>query len=334
MKEYQAILADLKKGDYKPVYFLEGEEGFFIDRISNYIEEHALDEAAKAFDQTVVYGKDSKIDNILSMAREFPISGDRRVLIVKEAQHLKDIQNVAAYLGQVQPSTILVFCYKYKKLDRRTALGKLISKKTVLFTAKKLRDYQMPDLAVRYLKSKRRHLSASNAQLITEHLGNDLGRVVNELDKLLIITADGQDIDGKIIEENIGISRDHNIFELQKALGQRDPGRAFMIAAHFNSNPKDHPYVLSINLLFDYFNKLLQYHYLLDKGQGAVAKELRMNPYFVKDTASAARNYSVDQLIDIHSLMREYDLKGKGIGSTGAVPHGELLRELIYKVLN
>ncbi len=158
MKEYTTLLADLKNGKYAPVYFLEGEEAFFINRLSGYIEEHALDEVSKAFDQTVLYGKDSDMDGILAIAREFPLSGKRKVLIVKEAQHLKQLDKLSAYLDNVQPSTVLVFCYKYKKLDRRTALGKVLTKKAIVFTSKKLRDHEIPDMATRYLRSKDRHI--------------------------------------------------------------------------------------------------------------------------------------------------------------------------------
>ena len=333
MKEYQAILADLKKGNYAPVYFLEGEEGFFIDRLSNYIEEHALDEASKAFDQVVVYGRDTDMDTILSIAREFPLGGERKVLIVKEAQHLRKFDKLELYLDHVQPSTILVFCYKYKKLDRRTSAGKAIGKKAVLFTSNKIKDWEIPDLIERYLKSKRRRINPRHSHLIAEHLGNDMGRIINELDKLLIITKEDQEIDSILIEENIGISKDFNVFELQKALGNRDAERSFKIARHFGHNTKEHPFVLTVSQLYSYFNKLLAYHYLPDKTQGAVAKHLKMNPYFVKDTAKAANNYSRGQLVHIHSLLREYDLKSKGMGS-GSASQGDLLRELVYKVLN
>lgn len=333
MKNYQAQMHELRAGNYAPVYFLEGEEGFFIDRISGYIEEHALDEAGKAFDLNVVYGRDSDVDNILGMAREFPLGGERKVLIVKEAQHLKNIERISAYLKNVQTSTVLVFCYKYKKLDRRKPLAKELGKSAVLYTANKLKDYEIPDMAAKYLKSKKRNINASNARTLADHLGNDLGRLVNELDKLLIITQPGEEITAKIIEENIGISKDFNIFELQKALGTRSAERAFSIAKHFAANPKEHPLVLTVSMLYSYFNKLMAYHYLPDKNQASVAKVLKMNPYFVKDTAAAASRFSRGKLVRIHGVLREYDLKSKGLGNT-STDQGELLRELVYKLLN
>lgn len=326
-------MAELRAGNYAPVYFMDGEEGFFMDRISNFIEAHAVDEAGKAFDLNVVYARDTDLQTILAMAREFPLAGERKALIVKEAQHLKNLDALLTYLDQPQPSTVLVFCYKYKTLDGRTNLGKTLKAKAVYYTSKKLRDYEIPDMATKYLHSKKRSINPANARLLAEHLGNDLGRLVNELDKLLIITTTGQEISSALIEENIGISKEYNIFELQKALGTRDAARSFGIAKHFAANPKEHPLVLTVTMLYSYFNKLLAYHYLPDKSQGMVAKALKMNPYFVKETAAAAGQYSRGKLVHIHGLMREYDLKSKGVGNTGA-DQGELLRELVYKVLN
>ena len=331
--KFNEILANLSKKVYQPVYFLMGDETYFIDEICDYMVNHVLDESEKEFNQTILYGKDTDVATIISESKRFPLIGTHRVVIVKEAQHIRKIEGLEVYLEQPQPSTILVICYKYKTLDKRKKFTKELAKKNVLFESKKLYDNQIPDWIQNHLSKHKYSIHPKAAFLLSEYLGADLGKITNELDKLMLVNKKGQEITSDIIERNIGISKDFNNFELNNALGKRDILKSNLIIKHFAANPKDNPLVVTIGVLFGFFQKILLYHTLKDKSKKNVASTLKVNPFFVRDYELAARNYPKGKLVKIISYLREYDLKSKGVNNN-SVSEGELLKELIYKILH
>jgi DNA polymerase III subunit delta len=331
---FEEIISDLKKRIFKPVYFLAGEEPFYIDQITEYIEENILPEAEMAFNQIIMYGDDTNIPSIIDTARRFPMMASHQVIIIKEAQSLKKLEDLVIYLENPLHSTILVFSYKYKTLDRRTKLFKTLETHGVYFESARIRDYLIPGWIERYLMTKGIKTDPSASAMLTEYLGTDLHKIVNELDKLIITLPEGRPvITTALIEKNIGISKDYNNFELQKAVGERNILKANMIINYFANNPKENPITLTIASLFGYFSKLLTYHYITDKSKNNVAAVLKVNPYFVKDYESSATRYNVAKTVQIISLLRTYDMRSKGYGDPGTEP-GDLMKELVYKILH
>jgi len=333
LEDVKQLVTAIKKGDLKPIYFLMGEEAYYIDKISDFIEENVLDEAEKGFNQMVLYGRDVAIDDIVSNAKRYPMMAERQVVIVKEAQDLsRTIEKLAQYAENPQPSTVLVLNYKYKKLDKRKALYKAINKVGVVYESKKLYENQVADWIRRVLSGQNYNISPKAAQMLVEFLGTDLSKIDNELNKLKIVLPEGTQITPEHIEENIGISKDFNNFELRKAVGERNVVKAHQIAKYFEDNPKDNPMVVTIALLFNFFSQLLHLHGMSDKNPRNVASALKVNPYFVNEYLTAARNYPMKKVSSVIGLLREYDVKGKGVGSN-AVPQGDLLKELLVRVL-
>ena len=311
-----------------------GEEAYYIDKISDFIEDNVLDEAEKSFNQMVLYGRDVTIDDIVGNAKRYPMMAERQVVIVKEAQDLsRTIEKLAQYAENPQPSTVLVLNYKYKKLDKRKALYKTITKAGgVVFESKKLYENQVPDWIRRVLKGQNYDISPKAAQMLVEFLGTDLGKVNNELNKLKIVLPEGTQITPEHIEENIGISKDFNNFELRKAVGEKNVVKAHQIAKYFADNPKDNPMVVTVALLFNFFSQLLHLHGMSDKNPRSVASALKVNPYFVNEYLVAARNYPMKKVSLVIGLLREFDVKSKGVGAN-SIPQGDLLKELLVRVL-
>jgi DNA polymerase III subunit delta len=331
---FEEIMSDLRNRIYKPVYFLAGEEPYYIDIISDFIAEKVLPESEKAFNQMVLYGEETSMASVVETSRRFPMMSNHQVIIVKEAQSLKKIDDLAWYVEKPLSSTILVINYKYKTLDKRTKLYKLIDSSAVYFESNRLRDYQVPQWIEKYLMSKGVKTSPDASAMLTEFLGTDLHKIVNELDKLLItLPAEKPVITTEIIEKNIGISKDFNNFELQKAVGEKNIFRANMIVHYFADNPKDNPVSLTIASLFSYFSKLLTYHYLSDKSKNNVASVLKINPFFVRDYELSASKYDARKTVEIIGLLRSYDMKSKGYGDLTSTP-GDLLKELLFKILH
>ncbi|MBT3417722.1 MAG: DNA polymerase III subunit delta [Flavobacteriales bacterium] len=331
--KYQDIIIQIDNKVFQPVYFLMGEETFYIDKISDYISKNVLSEEEKEFNQTTLYGKDIDVATIISEAKQFPFGSAHRVVIVKEAQDIRSIDQLELYFDNPLPSTILVICYKYKKIDKRKSFGKNLSKKSVLFASKKLYENQIPAWIKGQLKEKNFNIDEKSAHLLSEYLGNDLSKISNELGKLILNIKEGETITAKIIEENIGISKDFNVFELQTAIGKKDILKSNKIIKHFSENPKNHPFVLTLSSLFSYFQKVMIYHSLKDKSKNNAASQLGVNPYFLGQYQLAASNYSMSNLFTIFSYLKEYDLKSKGIQNP-SVPENELLRELTFKILH
>ena len=332
--DYNQIITDLKKKNYSPVYFLEGEEPFFMDRVSDYILENVLTEDEKGFNQTILYGKDLSIDSIMTASKRFPMMAERQVVVIREAQNIKNIEDLASYVEKPMRSTILVFNYKYKTIDKRKKLYKALGKNGVYFESKPLYENQIPAWISKYLKEKNLGIDPRAAQMITDFVGSDLQRIVNELEKVTISLVPGTSIMPEDVEKNIGISKDYNVFELQKALGNKDILRSNKIINYFIDNEKQNPMVVIIGNLATFFRKILVYHAIENKNdRNAVAQKLGINPFFINDYSNAASKYSLDRAVLIISMLREFDMRSKGArgGSTG---NGDLLRELVFKILH
>lgn len=332
--DYQKILADLKNKKYSTVYFLEGEEPYYIDIVSDYILEHVLTESEKSFNQTLLYGKDITLDTILTASRRYPMMAERQVVVVREAQNIKDIDDLASYVEKPAPSTILVLCHKYKTVDKRKKLYKAIQKNGVYLESKPLYENQVPAWIVDYLKTQRLGIEAKAVQMITDHVGNNLQRIVNELDKVIFSAIPGTSITVDDVEKNIGISKEYNAFEFQKALGSRDIFKSNRIVNYLIHNEKSNPMTMIVGILIGFFRKILTYHAIENKNNpGEVAQKLGISPYFINDYLNAAKSYPLQKAVLVLSLLREYDLRSKGARG-GSTENGELLRELTYKIIH
>ncbi|MBN3035764.1 MAG: DNA polymerase III subunit delta [Bacteroidales bacterium] len=329
--QFREILADLKNRIYHPVYLLHGEEPWYIDQISGYIEEHVLTAEEKEFNQVVIYGRDTDIPSIIAQARQYPMMSSHQVVVIKEAQDIEDIGELASYVHNPLPSTILVINYKYSKADNK--LVKLVQKKGVDFQSPRIYENKIPAWIADYSAEQGYRITLRACAMITEFLGNDLGKIVNELGKLFLNYPKNTEINDMMVEQHIGISKDFNIFELQKAIGQRNTLSAFRIAAYFASNPRENPLIKTVAILNGFFCKLLILHQLKDQSQGNVASALSISPFFVREYMAASRHYSFDRSSRIISLLREYDLKSKGMDNNSTAD-GELLKELLFRIFN
>jgi DNA polymerase-3 subunit delta len=336
MKEIDIILKNIKNKELLPVYFFHGEEAFYIDLAVKYLEQDVLEEDEKAFNQTVVYGRDTSYPEILSLARQYPMMGDRQLIIVKEAQDMKlnedESKALEAYLENPVPSTILVIAHKHKKLDSRKKVSKMLAKAGMLFTSEKIKDYQLPA----WIQGEITRLNIKSApnisHLLAEYLGNDLSRITNELNKLKIVLKNDAVLDGKVIEDNVGISKDFNIFELQRALGSKDMSKAFSIAYYMGKNKKANPVQMAFGVLYNFFSNIVLYHTLSGQSPQNIAAEMRVAPYAIKDYAEAARFYPLKHATRVISILREMDLKSKGLG-VRQMEDEEIYKELVYKII-
>jgi DNA polymerase-3 subunit delta len=338
----EAVLKALRKQEFAPVYFLQGDEPYYIDRIADYIEENVLSESERGFNQIVMYGKDVDVSAILNNAKRYPMMSERQVVIVREAQDVSDFnikqgqQQMEAYLKNPMPSTILVFCYKYKNIDGRKALGKLLDKHAILVESKKMYDNQLPDWIARYVKDKGLQIEDKAVQMLADYIGNNLERLTNEIEKVLINYRQG-DEEGKItpaiIQKYIGISKEYNVFELQKALAVKDVLKANRILKYFEANQKANPIIPIIALLFTFYTKLLLVHQASDKSERGLAAVLKINPFFAREYKVASVNYPLPKVIrNIHHL-RLADQYAKGIDNqVGA--DSQILKELVFKLMH
>jgi DNA polymerase-3 subunit delta len=332
--DFKPLIENLKKGIYHPIYLLQGEEPYYIDEISNFIEKNVLTEAERGFNQTIFYGKDSDAVTIAESCLRFPMMANKQVIIVKEAQSLAKIELLAPYADKPLASTILVLNYKYKKLDSRTKLAKFIKKNGVVFTSGMIRDYQLPKWVDSFLEEKGFSITPQANQILVASLGTNLGKVANELNKLVIAVKDTNKITPDHIEKNIGLSKDFNVFELQNALGAKNVLKANQIINYFGANEKSHPIQATIGMLYSYFSKLFKYHFLKDKSERGAASQLGVHPFFMKDYVAASKKYSPTKLYEIIGILREYDMKSKGFEVSGLVSSADLQREMIYKILH
>ncbi|MBX9853677.1 MAG: DNA polymerase III subunit delta [Cytophagaceae bacterium] len=335
----ESILKDLKNNKYSPVYFLQGEESYYIDLIADYIEKNCLSDSEKSFNQTVLYGKDVNMNTILLNAKKFPMMAERQVVIVKEAQEVSDLgkesgdAQLNAYIQNPLPSTVLVFCYKYKSLHARKSLSKNLDKFSVVVSSKKIYDNQLPQWVGEYFGSKGFKINPKAALMLSEFVGNNLSRLSNESDKLLINIQKGQEVTEDHIEKYVGVSKEFNVFELQQALIRKDVYKANQIVNYFEANPKNNPVIPVLVVLFNFFTKLLLVHGTENRAEANLAKVLGVNPYFVKDYIYGVKSYSPAKVTHIIHYLRQADLHVKGVDNV-STSEGQVLKELVFKILH
>jgi DNA polymerase III subunit delta len=339
MAEYNEVIRDLQKGAYAPIYFLHGDEPFFIDNIIEHIEVKALDEAQKSFNQYVLYGKDISFTDILNVARKYPMMGERQVVIIKEAQDISDWKSenahslLISYLENPLASTILVFGYKYKTLDKRTKIAKVIGKSAVVVESKKLYDDKIPGWVRAYATAMEAKFTDKAIMILCESIGNNLQRLANEIEKLNINVKKGQTIDEVAVQKYVGISKDYNVFELQKALSVRNEVKVFKIVKYFAANPSGNPLIPIIANLYSYFTKLLLLHHNGANDKNEAARLSGVNPFFVAEYLQAVRNYNQQTVIKNLKAISKADLQSKGIGSA-TMKEGDILVELVFNLLH
>lgn len=332
---YEEIARDLKNRIYKPVYYLMGEESYYIDRISEYIAQTVLNENEKEFNQTILYGADTDIATIINAAKRYPMMSKYQVVIVKEAQGVKNIDELSYYLQKPLESTILVLCHKHGVLDRRKKLAAEIEKVGVLFESKKIKDTQLAGFITSYLKRKSIEIEPKASEMMAEFVGTDLSRMAGGLEKLIITLPKGQKrITPEQIEQNIGISKDYNNYELRNALIIKDVFKANQIIKYFEENPKTNPLQMTLSVLFNFFSNLMLAYYAPEKSEQGIAAQLGLkSPWQSKDYLAAMRKYSGVKVMQIIGEIRYCDAKSKGVGNS-SLGDGELLRELVYKILH
>lgn len=328
-----AIISDLNKKIFKPIYLLHGEEAYYIDLIGKAIHENALEEHERDFNQTIVYGKDADVLSVVSEAKGYPMMSERRLVIVREAQDLKDIDKLEAYCAQPNPTTVLVLEYKYKKFDSRKKIVKEIAKNGIVFQADKVKDYQLTDWINRYLLKRNYSITPKASQLLADSLGNDLSKIVNELSKLELLLQAGTAINEIHIEENIGISKDYNVFELVNALAVRDVPKAFKIVDYFAHNPKAGPLTVIVANMFTFYSRLMRIQFSASKVPDDLARQLGVHPFAVKELIQASKIYPPKKAAANISILYEYDLKSKGVNNS-SMTEGELMKELIFKLMH
>jgi DNA polymerase-3 subunit delta len=330
---YENILDNLKKKIYRPVYFLCGEEPFYIDKLSDFAENNILDEGEKDFNQHVYYGLDTDVQTIISTCKAFPMMGALQLVIVKEAQQLKKIEELLPYILAPLESTILMLCHKYKKPDERKEFGKSIKKNSVYLVSEKVKDYNLTAWIETYVKSQKLKIGNKSAALLAEFLGNDLSKIHMEVDKLKILIPEGGEITPEEIQKNIGISKDYNIFELQNSLGEKNILKANQIVDYFGKNEKTHHIIPVVASLYGYFTKIIKIHGLKERSDKAAGAALGLPPFIAKEYFKYANNYPMPKLVKIMQHLEQADLRAKGLDSTG-LSTGEILKELMFKILH
>jgi len=330
--DYKQIIKDIQAKELKPIYLLHGQEGYFIDLIVKALE-NVLTPDEKAFNQTITYGKETEITELINMCKRFPMMAPYQVIIVKEAQYLKKIEELKHYAQNPVPTTILVISHKEKFVDKRKAFVKSIAKTGLIFESKQLYENQIPSLITKLVEEKGKKIDLKSSYLLVEFIGNDLNKLFNEIDKLLITLPESEStITPEHIEKNIGYSKDYNVFELQKAIGKKEVLKANRIINYFISNPK-HSINEVIPALFRYFQNVFKLHYLKDKSKQSIASTIGVNPYFVSEYITVAQNYNIRKTVQVIEILRDYDLKSKGIGFSGT-QSDLLLKELVFKILH
>lgn len=334
---FDGILKDIKAKKFAAVYFLCGEEEYFIDQLVDAFEANVLSESEKAFNQTILYGKDGNAQNVVEAARRLPMMSERQLVLIKEAQSLSfkedQEEKYLSYLAHPVKSTVLVFAYKHGLLDKRKKFYKELQKSAVYFESSKLYDNKIEDWARQCIAAKGLRIAENALRLLVDSIGNDLTTLNNQVDKLAINKSQGQSIEIKDVEDGVGVSKEYSVFELQNAIGEKNKSKVFKIVNYFAGNPKNGPLIMVLATLYGYFSKL----YLCSVNKGASDKDLavllRVNPFFVKDYKLAVANYPTQKIEQVFALLAEYDLRSKGVNN-GNTPEGELMKELAYKILN
>ncbi|SHE50045.1 DNA polymerase III subunit delta [Dysgonomonas macrotermitis] len=331
---FEQIKKDISSGKFHPVYLLMGDEPYYIDDITNHLLATVIPEEEKDFNQTILYGAETDVASVVTLSRSFPMMSDRQLVVVKEAQGMKKIEDLEVYIKNPLASTILVLNYKNGTLDKRKKLYAEIEKRGVIFDSKKIPDYKMSGFITSFVSSKGLGIDAKSAQMLADYLGNDLSKVVNEVDKLILSMGQDKRVTAELIERNIGISKDFNNYELLKAIVEKDILKANRIADYFEKNPKNNPLIVTLVVLFNFFSNLMVCYWAKDKSENGIASELGFrNSYQAKDYVLALKHYNAFKSMEIMSLLRTYDAKCKGVGNP-STPDGELLRELLFKMMH
>lgn len=332
---FESLRSEINKGIFKPIYLLMGEEAYFIDVLSELLENKVLTETEKDFNMQVFYGTDSDVDTVISSARRFPMMAEHQLIIVKEAQQLSRFDVLETYAKNPMLSTVLVLCYKHGNVDKRKSIVKSIDKIGVVFESKKLYDNQIPAFIKSYFHEKGIVIDEKSAQMLTDFVGNDLSRLIKELEKLQISLPESQKrITSDVVEKNVGISKDYNNFELLKAIIEKNTLTANRIVNYFDKNPKDNPMVVTISVLFNFFGNLLECFWVQNKSEQNIINALNLrSSFFVRDYMTALKHYNVNKVMEIISLLRTFDAKSKGIDNISA-SQGELLKDLVYRIMH
>ena len=331
--DYKSIIQSIKAKDFKKIYFLHGEEAFYIDAITDAILEHALEDHERDFNQTILYGKDSDALSIVSEAKGYPMMAERRLVVIREAQDLKNFEDLAPYFEAPSDQTIFVVNYKYKKYDSRKKSIKAAKKNGIIFQSDKVKEYQLADWINAYVKSVGYGITSKACMLLAEFLGDDLSKIVNEINKLDLLVEDGTTINEVHIEENIGISKDYNVFELVNAISIHDVSKANVIVDYFDHNPKAGNIIMVISNIFKLHSQMMKIHFLQNKSKEAVTAALRVHPFVASKLISATKIYNPKKIAANIATLHEYDLKSKGVGNPSFTP-GQLMKELIYKIMH
>jgi DNA polymerase-3 subunit delta len=329
----EKIITDWKKKNFKPLYWLEGEEAFFIDEIMNYAEHKILSEAEKEFNQTVFYGKDAEWASVVNACRRYPMFAEKQVVLLKEAQQMRDIEKLEAYVENPLASTIFVVSYKEKKLDARTKFAKTVKAKGELFTSKKLYDNQLPDWANQMVQQHGLTINQKALFVLVDHIGNDLSRIQNEIEKLAVNLGARKNITEDDIENYIGVSKEFNVFEMQDAIVKKDFAKAIRIIQYFKANPKAAPIQMLLPALYNFFSKVFMIFGAGTGDEKAIASSLGINPYFMKDYMQAAKNYNYQGTEKILLLLHEYNLRSIGVHDAGT-EDADLMKEMVVKMMS
>lgn len=331
--DHKSIISAVKNGEFAPIYLLHGEESFFIDAITDAIVQYALKDEERDFNQSTLYGKDTDVETLITEAKGYPMMAERRLVVLREAQDLKQFEKLEGYAENPLESTVLVLCHKHKKFDSRKKLFKTISKSGVVFRSDLVPDYKLVDWINNYVKSNGYGISQKASMLLSEFLGNDLSKIVNELNKLYLLVEKGTTINDVHIEENIGISKDYNMFELSNAISARDIPKAFAIVDYFEHNPKAGALIPIVNNLFTLFSQLMRIHFLENKSKESVASALRVHPFVASKLLVACNIYKPKKIAANIAILHDFDLKSKGIGNSSA-SDGQLMKEMVYRLMN
>ncbi len=328
----ETILDDWKKKKFKPVYWFEGEEDYYIDKLTKYAETSILSEAEAGFNLTVFYGREANWADIVNACMRYPMFSENQVVLLKEAQQMKDIDKLEAYIARPLPSTVFVVAHKEKKVDGRSKLAKLLKDKTELLQTKKMYDNQLPAWTEKLVHAKGFQINQKALLLLVDHIGNDLSRIDNEIDKLLLNLGDRKQITEDDIEKFVGVSKDFNVFELQDAIARKDLAKAVRIIHYFESNPKAGPIQLVLPSLYNFFSKVFQLFGTNLRDEKAAAAATGISPFFIKDYIAAASRFDYEGVERILLLLHEYNLKAVGVNNAGA-GDGALMREMVGKMI-